>query len=470
MYGRRHRMTHSDSESSDDEVYPSHHSHNYDSYSESDSDDYSDVSDSDMSRSDSEGEESERRRYSGRHNEGVETALEDAVIHDDDEGSRSSESDDDEGDALSFVSHSDAEPEPAADEQRVGNKKERRRYVSDSDSDDYLDNFSDSGSESERVRSPEVEKRRARSPRFSRSPRSSESGDEDGDAHFTEAFLMSFLKTHGISRDDFDITAFMLYVSDLAAFMYLDEANDRVAFRVARYINSVFPKRLPMGADLEGYATAINAMADLIGSCEEVSLLERTQRVGAKVDGGLPKGERPSAFALSLALPLVLSHAEGAHSDVVAIVRAAYSFVSISEPSVPTLLYPLEDSTQIDEIYDALSLGEEANAIKLFQTYRAQQRETDNLPVGLALPMSVFEDRVRELGRKKLGKVTRAIPIEGPDVEAAYDEEWIETATDTQSESFARGEPLAVTLDDIPNSESAFYHLKDELVSASSFA
>jgi len=453
MYGRRHRMTHSDSESSDDDAYPSNHSHDYDSYSdsgsgsdggeqESASDDYSDVSDSDASRSDSEDEDQERGR--------TESTLEDAVIQANVEG--------EDDDALSYVSHSDAEPEPAADEEDV------------SDSDDYSDDFSDSGSESEdegrrsrrEPRSPEVEKRRARSPRFSRS---SESDDED--THFTEAFLTSFLKTHHISRDDFDMTAFMLYVSDLAAFMYLDDAPDRVAFRVARYVNSVFPKRLPMGVDLEGYATAINAMADLIGSCDEVSLLERVQRVGAKVDGGLPKGERPSSFALSLAIPLVLAHTEDVHPDVVAIVRAAYSFVSISEPSAPALLYPLEDTAQIDEIYDALSSGEEANAIKLFQTYRAQQRETDNLPLGLSLPMSAFEDRVRELGRKKLGQVTRAIPIEGPDVESAYDEEWIETATDTQSEAFARGEPLAVTLDDVPNSESAFYHLKDELVAAS---
>ena len=75
------------------------------------------------------------------------------------------------------------------------------------------------------------------------------------------------------------------------------------------------------------------------------------------------------------------------------------------------------------------------------------------------MDLDVFESRLRGLGQEGLTKVCATIPIDGDAVEEAFDEDVIDERCDRLSEAFVRGAPLAVTIDDVPNTESAFAHL-----------
>jgi len=376
--------------------------------------------------------------------------------------SRSEDSESGEDSASDYDSASDAEDATAAQQEDEASREDsRKESASDSEasrSGDDSASDSDSASYSEASRSGDDSASDSDSASDADSYSDDSESDYSADARFTEEFLNSSLKEKGVERFDFDVTAFLLYVQDLAGCAHADDRVNCVAFRVARYINSVLPGN-PMGDDLEFAYLAINALANLIGSCEEMPTLTKVMRVAAKVDGGLPTDTEPSTRALSYAVPVVLAHTETPLEDVATIVASVYPFLpALQISSSAATVFPLAETTQVDEIVAALKGGDEASAIKLYQSYRLQPSAKE-LPIALSMDLDVFEARVRGLGADGLRKVCGAIPIDGDAVEEAFDEDVLEARCDPHCETFVRGEALGVTIDDVPNTESAFAHL-----------
>ena len=377
----------------------------------------------------------------------------DSASSEDDYSSSSENDDQSEGE-------DDDQSEGEDDKGAAKNTNAEARHDSESydDSNDSESYDSDSSSEDSSARSDSDSDTSDDESRNNRSESSDES-DVSADVHFTEDFLNRSLKEKGVDRFDFDITAFLLYVQDLAGCCHADDQVDAVAFRVARYINSSTPGN-PMGDDIERTAAGINALADLIGSCDEMNTLAKVVRVAAKVDGGLPSDVEPSTQALAYAIPIVLAHAETPLNDVAAIISTVYPFLPALQVSktANAAVFPLAETSQVEEIMEALKAGDEASAIKLYQSFRLQP-SAKHLPIGLTMDLDVFETRLRGLESAGLAKVCATIPIDGEAVEGAFDEDVIDEQCDATCEAFVRGAPLAVTIDDVPNSESAFAHL-----------
>ncbi len=282
-----------------------------------------------------------------------------------------------------------------------------------------------------------------------------------GESLFTQEMLETELKQRGIERFEFDVYAFLLYMNDLAAFLSKSDAVGEVAFRLARYINSVL-KKSPMGTDVDLNARAINALADVVGEFDEMSNFEKIKRVGLKMDQvSTDTGKDPSPMSLSYAIPLVLSNIESTHPDVYGIVQAVYPAIHLSEATEKNLPYPLTSAQDVRTIYAKLGEDDDAAALKMFQAMRTRTKDPSTLPICLSMPVTEFERRLREtLGPKGLTKVTHSIPIEGEGVGEAYTKE-VYNICDSTSEAFRRGRPFAVTVDDQPNSETAFYHMSE---------
>jgi len=347
-------------------------------------DDYSSSSENDDQSEGEDDDQSENTNAEARH---------DSESYDDRSGSESYDSDsdssNDDGGARSDSSNDDSGARSDSSNDDGGGR-------SDSDSDTSDDESRNDRSES------------------------SDESDVSADVHFTEDFLNRSLKEKGVDRFDFDITAFLLYVQDLAGCCHADDQVDAVAFRVARYINSSTPGN-PMGDDIERTAAGINALADLIGSCDEMNTLAKVVRVAAKVDGGLPSDVEPSTQALAYAIPIVLAHAETPLNDVAAIISTVYPFLPALQVSktANAAVFPLAETSQVEEIMEALKAGDEASAIKLYQSFRLQP-SAKHLPIGLTMDLDVFETRLRGLESAGLAKVCATIPIDGEAVEGAF--------------------------------------------------
>lgn len=353
------------------------------------------------------------------------------------------------------------------DEARSSRRSNDDRSVSESESESEPESQSDSESGSDVYDSDESENEQDDQKSVSEVelPRDSfVSRSVSGESLFTNDTLNEQLKKKGYERFEFDVYAFMLYMNDLAAFLYQEENVERVAFRLARYINSVSKgSKNPMGDDVETISRAVNGFADIIGEFQDLPTVEKVRRLGVRIDGEGKKGERPSTYALSYAIPLVLSSLESNHPDVCAITKVVYPLVSLSESSSGKKLpYPLSQEGDVSALFSKLEDDDEAGALKMYQAFRSRSNGDEVLPIALSMDVPVFETRLREsVGEKLLSQVTHSIPIEGPDLASSYSSN-VHELCDPTSETFVRGQPFAVTLDDQPNSETAFYHLNGQ--------
>jgi len=254
------------------------------------------------------------------------------------------------------------------------------------------------------------------------------------------------LKRFELDRTDFDIASLMLYVNDLADVMGV--AVEDVTYRLSRYINSVFPDNYPMGKDLEASHAAIHSFASLLTDPEKSDLSDRVDYVTKQVAQATGETEE---YGLTFAVPLVLNSLESSHSDVRNIVGK-----SLSRPTDKAELFPIpeDEAVSLREKLDS----DESGALKTFKGLRTLHPRSSTLPIGFRVSLDNFENRLRELGSSGLRTVTASIPIEGENLESLVVGEDSEELNKNGS-AFVGGEPLALTISEVPYSELTYNHI-----------
>lgn len=283
---------------------------------------------------------------------------------------------------------------------------------------------------------------------------SSEGSFSDGDDDRSDALsvrsyakddLDNQLKRFELNRLDFDIATVMLYVNDLAE--VIDVPTEQVVYRLARYINSIFPDKYPMGKDIEASHAAIHAFASLLADPDKSELADRVDFVAGKVASATGESED---FGLTYAVPLVLNSLESSHRDVRNLVG------KLSKSTDKAELYPLseEDATELRSKLDS----DETGALKTFKGLRTMHPKDNVNPIEFSLSLDNFEAALRSLGSSNLFTVTSSIPIEGENLESLVVDEDSEEL-DREGSAFRGGEPLALTISEVPYSELTYNHI-----------
>lgn len=402
----------------------------------------SDGSDSDGSNSDSEGEEAAvLPDKEGDESEseisdwGVRSVSSDDCTDPGDErsyarsrsGSRASNM---SNDSEKFEYDSDADKEKDAD-------KNKRKRSGTFGSNDFAISFDSeaSGSEGDKASDSEAS--------------DSEASDSEGDdalsvRSFVRDELNDQLKRFELNRTDFDIACVMLYINDLADVMGVEP--EEIAFRLSRYINTT-EKDYSMKKDTEASYAAINSFASLLGDPSSIELADRVDHVATAVSKAVGESEE---FGFTYAVPLVLNSLESSHPDVRRLVG------KLSKPTDKVELFPIpiDEATSIRSKLDT----DESGALKTFRGLRTIYPKNDVVPIGFSLTLEHFESALRKLGSKGIQRVMATIPIEGENLESlVVDEE--SDKLDRSGSDFVRGEPLALTISELPYSQLTYNHI-----------